>query len=82
MLEIPRDSLEATQMTMFQPKFRVYKDVSGQWRWRFTAGNGKIVASGEGYRRRIDCLKAVQLIKAEAIDADVELLKQTVRGNR
>lgn len=28
----------------------VYRDVAGQWRWRATAANGRVVAdSGQGY---------------------------------
>lgn len=31
-------------------KIRVYKDRKGEWRWRLTSRNGKIIAdSGEGY---------------------------------
>lgn len=31
-------------------KFVVYQDDAGEWRWRLKARNGKIVASGEGYK--------------------------------
>ena len=39
---------------------------SGQlgWRWRFRAGNGKIISSGESYARKEDCLHAIELLKA------------------
>lgn len=33
-----------------------YKDKASEWRWRRTAGNGRIVgASSEGYINRSDC---------------------------
>lgn len=37
----------------------LYTDRKREWRWRLLARrNGKIVAtSGEGYRRRVDCLR-------------------------
>jgi uncharacterized protein YegP (UPF0339 family) len=36
----------------------IYKDRRGEWRWRFQAGNGRIVAdSGEGYRRKAGAVK-------------------------
>jgi uncharacterized protein YegP (UPF0339 family) len=39
-----------------KPKLHVYRGLSGNWRWRLVAGNGRIVASGEGYRNRADLL--------------------------
>lgn len=35
------------------------------WRWRLRAGNGKIIASGEGYVRKRDCLHAVDLVNGK-----------------
>jgi len=38
-------------------KWEIYKDGRGDWRWRRTAQNGRIVgASTEGYNNRADCL--------------------------
>jgi len=38
-----------------------YKDNAGQWRWRRTAANGRIVgASSEGYHNRADCVANAQ----------------------
>lgn len=31
-------------------KFEVYQDTAGEWRWRLKSTNGKVVASGEGYK--------------------------------
>jgi uncharacterized protein YegP (UPF0339 family) len=42
-------------------KFEIYKSSSG-WRWRLRASNGKVIASGEGYKRRRGAERAVQLI--------------------
>ncbi len=34
-----------------------YKDPKGEWRWRRTATNGRIVgASTEGYKNKADCI--------------------------
>ncbi len=43
-------------------KFEMYKDPSGQYRWRLKARNGEIIASGEAYRNREDCIAAVSLV--------------------
>lgn len=43
-------------------KFEMYRDGSGQYRWRLRAANGEIIASGEAYRNRDDCIRAVTLV--------------------
>ena len=41
--------------------WEIYKDNSGDWRWRRTASNGKIVgASTEGYVNKSDCIANAQ----------------------
>lgn len=35
----------------------------GQWRWRLRAANNEIIASGESYRNKQDCLAAIALVK-------------------
>jgi uncharacterized protein YegP (UPF0339 family) len=51
--------------------FQVYKDDAGEWRWRLVAGNNEVIASGEGYRDKHDCLNAIELVKGSQ-DARVE----------
>jgi uncharacterized protein YegP (UPF0339 family) len=52
--------------------FQVYQDAAGEWRWRLTAGNNRIIAeSGEGYQHKHDCLHGIEMVKASA-DAQVE----------
>lgn len=43
-------------------KWEFYQDPKGDWRWRQTAANGKIVgASTEGYKNRGDCVANARL---------------------
>jgi uncharacterized protein YegP (UPF0339 family) len=51
--------------------FETYRNEGGEYRWRFRADNGEIVASGEGYHRKEDCEHAVRLIKDQAPQAEV-----------
>lgn len=37
---------------------------SSDWRWRLKAGNGEIIAQGEGYRNKQDCLHAIDLVRS------------------
>lgn len=43
--------------------FWVYKDATGQFRWRLYAANNRIIAdSGEGYHNKKDCVDAIDLV--------------------
>jgi len=54
-------------------KFEIYKDKKDEWRWRFVAPNGRIIAdSGEGYKWKGDCLHGIELIKKYAKKAEIE----------
>ena len=33
-------------------KFEVYKDKAGEFRFRLKAGNGEVIATGEGYKSK------------------------------
>ena len=44
-------------------KFKVYEDVAGQYRWKLIAGNGEVIAQGEGYTRRRDAKRAVRALR-------------------
>jgi uncharacterized protein len=54
-------------------KIQVYKDNSGEWRWRLVAQNGNIVAdSGEGYQNRQDAISEVEKIKNSPVELESE----------
>lgn len=53
-------------------RFTMYKDSRGEWRWRFRANNGKIIAdSAEGYKEKTDCRHGIDLVKQESPNAEV-----------
>ena len=54
------------------PKFEVYQDKAGEYRFRLKARNGQIVATGEGYKQKASCLNGVDSIKRNAPEAPVE----------
>ena len=46
------------------PRFIIYCDKSGRWRWRLVAGNGRIVAdSGQGYQNRVAAWSATMRLE-------------------
>ena len=54
------------------PKFEVYTDKAGEYRFRLKATNGQIIAVGEGYKAKASCLGGVEAVKRNA-DSPVEL---------
>lgn len=44
-------------------KYQIYKDPQRNWRWRLLAANNEIIASGESYANKADCLSAISLVK-------------------
>ena len=52
-------------------RFEVYRNELAVWRWRLKGANGEIVASGEAYTRKADCLRAVKAIRRLAGEAKV-----------
>ncbi len=50
-------------------KFEYYKDAKGEWRWRLKASNGRIVASGEGYKTRAGVLNGIAAHRRAAATA-------------
>ena len=55
------------------PKFEVYTDKAGEFRFRLKATNGQIIAVGEGYKAIASCLNGIESVKKNAPEAPVEL---------
>ena len=53
------------------PKFEIYKDNSGEFRFRLKATNGQIIAVGEGYTTLANCKNGVESVQKNAIDAEI-----------
>ena len=51
------------------PKFEVYTDKAGEFRFRLKARNGQIIAVGEGYKKKASCLNGIDSIKRNAPEA-------------
>ena len=57
--------------TQTNPKFEVYKDKAGEFRFRLKARNGEIIAVGEGYKAKASCLNGIDSIRRNAPEAPV-----------
>ena len=53
------------------PKYEVYTDKAGEFRFRLKASNGQIIAVGEGYKTMKSCKNGIASIGKNAPDAPV-----------
>lgn len=58
--------------TKANPKFEVYIDKAGEYRFRLNARNGEIIATGEGYKAKAGCLNGIESIRKNAAEGDVK----------
>ena len=54
------------------PKFEVYTDKAGEFRFRLKARNGEVIAHSEGYKAMASCLNGIDSVKRNAPEAPVE----------
>ena len=54
------------------PKFEVYADKAGEFRFRLKARNGEVIATSEGYKAKASCLNGIESVKKNAPEAAVE----------
>lgn len=57
------------------PKFEVYADKRGEFRFRLKARNGEIIAVGEAYKAKASCLNGIDSIRRNAPDAELVKLE-------
>ena len=53
------------------PKFEMYLDKAGEYRFRLKARNGEIIAVSEGYKAKAGCLNGIESVKKNAPDAEI-----------
>ena len=58
------------------PKFEVYTDKAGEYRFRLKATNGQIIAVSEGYKAISGCLNGIESVKK---NADSEIVVQEAK---
>jgi uncharacterized protein YegP (UPF0339 family) len=53
------------------PKFEVYADKKGEFRFRLTAKNGEIILASEGYTAKPSCMNGIDSVRRNAKGAKV-----------
>ena len=53
------------------PKFEIYVDKAGEFRFRLTAKNGQNILASEGYAQMAGCTNGIESVKTNAPDAEI-----------
>ena len=53
------------------PKFEMYQDKAGEYRFRLKARNGEIIATSEGYTAKAGCLNGIESVQKNAPEAEI-----------
>ena len=65
------DQTEAGWTRQSNPKYQLFQDRAGQFRFRLTATNGKVIAVSEGYGAKSACENGIDSVKTSAPTAEV-----------
>ena len=57
--------------TAKHPKFELYADKAGEFRFRLKAKNGEIIATGEGYTTKKACEAGIESVRKNSADAQI-----------
>ena len=66
------DQTVAEMAAVTNPKFEMYTDKAGEFRFRLKARNGEVIAASEGYKAKASCLNGIDSVRRNAPDAAVE----------
>lgn len=64
------DQTVANFAQLKHPKYEVYTDKSGEFRFRLKARNGEIIATSEGYKTKTSCMNGIESVKKNAPAAE------------
>lgn len=57
--------------TVKHPKFEMYEDKAGEFRFRLKATNGEVIAVSEGYKAKASCKNGIESVIKNAPEAEV-----------
>ena len=65
------DQTEENFQVLKHPKFEVYVDKAGEYRYRLKATNGQIIAVGESYKALSSCLNGIESVRKNAAENNI-----------
>lgn len=57
--------------TIKHPKYEIYLDKAGEFRFRLKARNGEIIGTSEGYKAKPSCLNGIESVRKNAPEATI-----------
>ena len=66
------DRTEENFPPLTNPKFEMYRDKAGFYRFRLKARNGQIIAVSESYTGRAGCLNGIESVQKNAPEAQIQ----------
>ena len=57
--------------TKKNPKWELYTDKGGEFRWRLKAGNGQKILASEGYKAKASALNGIESVRKNAPEAPI-----------
>lgn len=70
-LALVEDHTKENYTVRKNPKFEVYQDGTGRFRFRLKAKNGEIIAVSEGYKAKASCLNGIKSVVRNSAAAEV-----------
>ena len=69
------DQTLKTYKKEINPKFEIYKDKKGEFRFSLKAKNGQIIIASEGYKAKASCKNGIESVRKNAVDAEIVEIK-------
>ncbi len=66
------DQTEEDFVPAKHPKFELYKDKAGEFRFRLKATNGEIILASEGYKTKASCEKGIASVRKNALSEVID----------
>lgn len=62
--------------TAKNPKFEIYNDKKGEFRFRLKAKNGQVISASEGYKSKKSCENGIASVRKNAAEADITVAEK------
>lgn len=70
-----QDATVEENVAVKNPKFNLYVDKAGEYRFNLTATNGQIIAVSEGYKKKPSALNGIESVQKNAKEAPIEVVE-------
>ena len=58
------------------PKFEIFKDEGGEFRFNLKAKNGQTIISSEGYKAKASCKNGIESVRKNSVGAEIVEVKE------